>query len=227
MFLIDDRDAATDTTEMDQMDENGAIDAETTEKLSVMPPRTSPPGEEAKKPSDQLPPLKSRLATSPGGVDVVAKAASSPSSGSSGSSSSSNSTYKKLTDLFARRSHHEDRPDWGDTQYPYPDLGNGNIPPPSKAPPRPNTSEARKQFLSTLAPLAACVSAPGDDMYNLDDNDAYRRGVGVPGDRTSVASSCATAYSLGDIDEALQQPQPDLVAGTAASTTSEAEGKEQ
>ncbi|XP_046983362.1 trithorax group protein osa-like [Schistocerca americana] len=96
-------------------------------------------------------------------------------------------------------------------------------------------SEGRKQFLSTLAPLAACVSAGAadaelyapsathqqPDLHSL--HGVYR---GQPGDRSSVASSCATAYSLGDIDEALDgtQPQPDLVAGTTTTATTTTEG---
>lgn len=85
------------------------------------------------------------------------------------------------------------------------------------------TSEARKQFLSTLAPLTACVSGTGgsDDFqyqYQLANN---------PGDRISVASTTGTEYSLEDIDEVLKNDveegkkiAPDVLAGTPSASES-------
>jgi hypothetical protein len=75
-------------------------------------------------------------------------------------------------------------------------------------------NDSRRQFLSTLAPLTACVAGQRDDLsyYTL----------AHPGDRTSVASSQATEYSLGDIDAVLHHQEheeskkvaPDVIAGT-------------
>ncbi|KAL1116573.1 hypothetical protein AAG570_005045 [Ranatra chinensis] len=88
--------------------------------------------------------------------------------------------------------------------------------PPKPAHPRASvTAEARKQFLSTLAPLAACVSSNKEDAQDML--------LSPPGTRDSLASSSAatdnTEYSIGDIDDALKtetvpKPRPDVVAGT-------------
>ncbi|PSN52759.1 hypothetical protein C0J52_07497 [Blattella germanica] len=165
--------------------------------------RASPQGEEARKP---LPPA---VASNP---PVPATSATSPSSASvTSSSSNSSSTYKKLTDLFARRNN----PEWQQQQQPGAvplDLGNGKC--------AVTRADARKQFLSTLAPLAACVTS-GTAQDDQEDGNYYQQQQQqvvmtspVPGDRASVASSAAgTEYSLDDIDEALGAPQPDVVAG--------------
>lgn len=79
-----------------------------------------------------------------------------------------------------------------------------------QTPPRQN--EARRQFLSTLAPLTSCVAGQRDDLsyYTL-----------APGERASTASSQYSEYSLGDIEEVLHQGNdemkkvaPDVIAGT-------------
>jgi hypothetical protein len=78
-------------------------------------------------------------------------------------------------------------------------------------------SESKRQFLSTLAPLTACVAGQRDDFsYYM---------LAKPGDRMS-ASSQATEYSLGDIDAALQDDEvkkvaPDVLAGTPGQDTDE------
>lgn len=95
-----------------------------------------------------------------------------------------------------------------------PDLGMGIQMPAShtqihQTPPR--QQEARRQFLSTLAPLTSCVAGQRDDLsyYTL-----------APGDRTSAASSQCSEYSLGDIEAVLQHNDemkkvaPDVIAGT-------------
>lgn len=71
-------------------------------------------------------------------------------------------------------------------------------------------SDARRQFLSTLAPLTACVAGQRDDMsfYSL-----------ATGDRNSTGSSRGSEYSIGDIDAILQSEDakkvaPDVIAGT-------------
>ena len=173
---------------------------ETGTSSTVMPPRASPQGEEARKPDATPTPAPATSATSPSTASVTS------------SSSNSSSTYKKLTDLFARRSTAE----WVPL-----DLGNGL--PENKqqlvSPKCAVSREARKQFLSTLAPLAACVTS-GAAQEDQEDGTYYAQQQHVvvtspvPGDRTSVASSNAgTEYSLDDIDEALGAPQPDVVAG--------------
>lgn len=74
----------------------------------------------------------------------------------------------------------------------------------------PRQTDTRRQFLSTLAPLTACVAGQRDDFsyYTL-----------APGERTSAASSQGSEYSLGDIDAVLQTDDtkkvaPDVIAGT-------------
>lgn len=71
-------------------------------------------------------------------------------------------------------------------------------------------SDARRQFLSTLAPLTACVAGQRDDMsfYSL-----------ATGDRNSTGSSRCSEYSIGDIDSILHNDDakkvaPDVIAGT-------------
>lgn len=71
-------------------------------------------------------------------------------------------------------------------------------------------SDARRQFLSTLAPLTACVAGQRDDMsfYSL-----------AAGDRNSTGSSRCSEYSIGDIEAILQNDEtkkvaPDVIAGT-------------
>lgn len=71
-------------------------------------------------------------------------------------------------------------------------------------------SDARRQFLSTLAPLTACVAGQRDDIsfYSL-----------AAGDRNSTGSSRCSEYSLGDIESILQNDDakkvaPDVIAGT-------------
>ncbi|BET00399.1 Hypothetical protein NTJ_13214 [Nesidiocoris tenuis] len=119
--------------------------------------------------------------------------------------------YRKITDIFIRnREPHPvvlQTPASVEHQYPYyhqpynpPDLGNG-------LPKTRQSHDARKQFLSSLAPLAACVSSSIDD---------------APGSREST-STVDTDYSLGDIDDVLkdQKPQPDIVVGTPGNESDE------
>lgn len=95
-----------------------------------------------------------------------------------------------------------------------PDLGIGIQLPAAhtqihQTPPRQN--EPKRQFLSTLAPLTSCVAGQRDDLsyYTL-----------AMGDRTSMASSQCSDYSLGDIEAVLQSTDdmkkvaPDVLAGT-------------
>ncbi|RZC33752.1 uncharacterized protein BDFB_001067, partial [Asbolus verrucosus] len=188
-----------------------------------IPPRASPPGEEAR--------------NSPEVGQLVCKNSDksfSPSSSSTASSNSSSmsSTYKKITDLFGKREKVPDaqnnlanEPKLAPS---LPDLGNGgsHIHEIAEvghcAVTKVNsTSESRKQFLSTLAPLTACVSglSNGDEYYYQMSNHA--------GERASVASSVGTEYSLEDIDEGLKNGDeeskkiaPDVLAGTPSASES-------
>ncbi|XP_014250734.1 uncharacterized protein LOC106667355 [Cimex lectularius] len=117
--------------------------------------------------------------------------------------------YRKITDIFIRNKEPHpvvlQTPASVEHQYPYyqpynpPDLGNGLHKPRS-------VTEARKQFLSSLAPLAACVTSRDD----------------TPGSRDST-STVDTEYSLNDIDDVLkeQKPQPDIVVGTPGNESDE------
>ena len=264
-----------DEKEGEQNEESGTVPEEAEveygegcEDYTDMPPRTSPQGEETRKsiPIDSTARgMQENIASK-----STADKATSPSSASVTSTSSSTSTYKKLTDLFARKNNaastdsvntvdwsgHPDHPHHHHHNQGVPlDLGiglppsatspgdqhkHGNFVGPKSAVSRTSvTSEARKQFLSTLAPLAACVTsgAAHDDQEDAEgengNNDYYHQqvivtsplSVALPGDRVSVASCSTMAggeeYSLDDIDEALAKddqkvgaPQPDVVAGT-------------
>ncbi|XP_028146995.1 uncharacterized protein LOC114340427 isoform X2 [Diabrotica virgifera virgifera] len=152
----------------------------------------------------------------------------SPSSSSTASSNSSStsSTYKRITDIFGKRDKNLEmspqsslyEPKAAQTQTlpdvagPYNqellerDLNKPNPPYPA------NPNDGRKQFLSTLAPLTACVSGmghPDDHYYHLSNHG-------------SVISSTGSEYTLDDIDEALVNEEnkkiaPDVLAGTPAS----------
>lgn len=180
--------------------------------------RTSPPGEESRKSPEQL--LNKPFD----------KNSFSPSSASSTSSSNSSmsSTYKKLTDLFAKKDKAQaETQDLNrqnlTTTGPPPDLGNGKISEfiePHSAVSKYNvTHEARKQFLSTLAPLTACVGgASSHEEYYYQLSSQANAGannpmmIANPGERASVASSTAgTEYSLEDIDAVLQTDHPEEV----------------
>lgn len=150
----------------------------------------------------------------------------SPLSSASSSSSSSTSAYRKITDIFHKDKRQERIPEADENPIVIipqqlqecrcpaaPDLGMGAHMPAAhtqihQTPPR--QGDGRRQFLSTLAPLTACVVGQRDDLsyYTL-----------APGDRASAASSQGSEYSLGDIDTALQADDakkvaPDVIAGT-------------
>lgn len=188
--------------------------------------------------------------TSPSGEESQKVHSSSQNRPDKVASSGMSSTYKKLTDLFSRREKLEaahpsvilQTPISVERQYAYyqpvyhqqttpPDLGNGLNTTPILS--HKNlvhrnsvTTEARKQFLSSLAPLTACVSG------NFDDSPGSKENLPIPRDRTSVASTSTahdSEYSLDDIEEALgtdeskSQPQPDVVAGTPAGNSDQDE----
>ncbi|KAK9869598.1 hypothetical protein WA026_003346 [Henosepilachna vigintioctopunctata] len=163
----------------------------------------------------------------------------SPSSSSTASSNSSSvsSTYKKITDLFNKKTDKvldvqnnlvNNTVQETKTTPTLPDLGNGPHEidhvhfPVSRI--SSCTNESRKQFLASLAPLTACVSGiSGTDEYFYQMNNRHDHG----GQRTSVASSVGTEYSLEDIDEALRNEQedtkritPDVLAGTPSASES-------
>ncbi|XP_037914528.1 uncharacterized protein LOC119653699 isoform X3 [Hermetia illucens] len=147
----------------------------------------------------------------------------SPSSSASSSSSGSTSAYRKISDIFNRDRRQEKIPEAEENPIVIipqecrcpaaPDLGMGVQVPAAhtqihQTPPR--QTEPRRQFLSTLAPLTACVAGQKDDFsyYTL-----------AAADRNSTASAQCSDYSLGDIEAALAKDEsrkvaPDVIAGT-------------
>lgn len=187
-----------------------------------IPPRTSPPGEEARNSPEVNHCRNPDKSFSP-----------SSSSTTSSNSSSMSSTYKKITDLFGKRDKISESQNnlTNDSKLAppsLPDLGNGashiheineaNHTSVSKVN---STNESRKQFLSTLAPLTACVSGLGhSEEYYYHINNHI-------GERASMASSVGTEYSLEDIDEGLKNGEeeskkiaPDVLAGTPSASES-------
>lgn len=155
----------------------------------------------------------------------------SPSSSASSSSSGSASAYRKITDIFNKNQRQDKIPEGDENQTgalpqdcrcpSAPDLGMGVQMPQThtqvhQTPPR--QGDSRRQFLSTLAPLTACVAGQRDDMsyYTLS----------APGDRQSTASSHCSEYSLGDIEAVLRDDEtkkvaPDVIAGTPGQESDE------
>ncbi|KAJ3655139.1 hypothetical protein Zmor_014277 [Zophobas morio] len=197
-------------------------DVDDINQTEEIPFRASPPGEEAR--------------NSPEVNQSICKNSDksfSPSSSSTASSNSSSmsSTYKKITDLFGKREKMTDAQTNIPNEpklTPLPDLGNGSSHIHEVAEASHNivsktnsTNEPRKQFLSTLAPLTACVSSLGNaDEYYYQMNNHV-------GERSSVASSVGTEYSLEDIDEGLKNLDeeskkiaPDVLAGTPSASES-------
>ncbi|CAH1105129.1 unnamed protein product [Psylliodes chrysocephalus] len=147
----------------------------------------------------------------------------SPSSSSTASSNSSmSSTYKKISDIFGKS---REKPQETSPQPTYepravqtqtlPDIGgpfNQEILTDKDINKSSAINENRKQFLSNLAPLTACVSGmgqPDEHYYHLSSHG-------------SVISSTGSEYTLDDIDEALVNEEnkkcaPDVLAGTPAS----------
>lgn len=161
------------------------------------------------------------------------KSYSPSSSASSCSSSGSTSAYKKISDIFNKDRRQEKIPEADenpivivpqDCRCPAaPDLGLGIQLPQTHTQvhqtPPPRQHETRRQFLSTLAPLTACVAGQRDDMsyYTLS-----------AGDRQSTASSHGSEYSLGDIEAVLllnedesKKVAPDVIAGTPGQESDE------
>ncbi|CAH1962301.1 unnamed protein product, partial [Acanthoscelides obtectus] len=166
----------------------------------------------------------------------------SPTSSSTTSSNSSmSSTYKKITDLFGKKDKSDSsppvclEPKTAQTQT-LPDIGGPYINQPdcNEKIIRPNPpTESRKQFLSTLAPLTACVSnvsnhhdgGGGDYHYHLSTNNRHHNHQHNHQHVDSVTSSTESEYTLEDINEGLSNDgdakktgsTPDVLAGTPAS----------
>lgn len=126
------------------------------------------------------------------------------------------STYKKITDLFGQKKN---------IQMNLPDIGLGNrmtigkeyI---SKSAVSKMNSDARKQFLASLAPLS-CVTSTGEGK-----DDYYRIASKITGsNRDSVGYNSDSSYSLEDIEAALRGEErnyrnagpPDVTRGTPTS----------
>lgn len=154
---IDDEQSAAGNLDQENVDASAISD------YAVMPPRSSPPGEES----------HHRHET----AVTCSLAAATTSSSSSCAKSEKSSAYKKFTDLFRNKSDNQQNTAIEPQAYPYyqpvyhaaqPDLGidmkiHGGALIMAKKPA--NTNEARKQFLSTLAPLTACVTGHVEPHY--------------------------------------------------------------
>ncbi|XP_030767897.1 uncharacterized protein LOC115891547 isoform X2 [Sitophilus oryzae] len=130
---------------------------------------------------------------------------------------------KPLPDIGLGGPHNHDLPDIPRAVANPPDLSHSAIT--NKMSSSSTTSESRRQFLSTLAPLTACVTLgmnQNEDYYYHLTNHPHVQ----PGERLSVASS-GTEYSLEDIDEGLKNEDeehkriaPDVLAGTPSASES-------
>lgn len=121
-----------------------------------------------------------------------------------------NSAYKKITDLFGGQKKNN-------AELNLPDIGLGAKQAMAmKSATQKLSSEARKQFLASLAPLS-CVASSGVG----DAREDYYRMPSKPGDRNSVGYNSDSSYSLEDIEDALQEgipAPPDVTRGTPTST---------
>lgn len=122
-----------------------------------------------------------------------------------------NSAYRKITDLFGqKKSNSQDLN--------LPDIGLGSKHNMAVKSGAKLTTEARRQFLASLAPLS-CVSANSADARD----ETYCRPVkmnNAPGDRNSVCYNSDSSYSLEDIETALSEgipAPPDVTRGTPTS----------
>lgn len=205
--------------------------AEEEKKEEEVSQRSSPQGEETKERDANVNDLLH--------VDVKAlRHGDSTSPSSNSSSSSGGSAYKKLTDIFIRKNAPlvEDvncnirNETYGING---PDLGNESIlfvPMNQKnnaknVLSRMPSTETRKQFLSTLAPLAACVASVegkerlGERYRTIDGRDRFPS----PSERASAGEE-SPEYTLDDIEEGLKEQkkigiQPDVIAGTPQNET--------
>ena len=126
-----------------------------------------------------------------------------------------NSAYRKITDLFGQKKNNSAPPT---SELNLPDIGLGSkhsMAMKTSAGTKMNT-EARKQFLASLAPLS-CVASSGMDGKD----DYYRMPAKMnPGDRNSVCYNSDSSYSLEDIEAALSDgipAPPDVTRGTPTS----------
>ncbi|XP_076270715.1 uncharacterized protein LOC143202797 isoform X2 [Rhynchophorus ferrugineus] len=241
---VDDN-VSTDTSTQEQS-------SETSEEPSqdVLDSRSSPPGEEARNTAD----VNTLAANKTPDKSFSPSSSSTTSSNSSSMSLNSNyHQVRKLSvagepilmvDLkrvdnipdiqnnFRRETkplpdiggpHNQDFPDIPRAVANPPDFSHNTIT--NKMSSSSTTSESRRQFLSTLAPLTACVTlgmGHNEDYYYNMNNHPHNQ----PGERLSVASS-GTEYSLEDIDEGLKNDDedhkriaPDVLAGTPSASES-------
>ena len=189
----------------DTADSNSSESGRTVEgcdQNNELPARTSPSGEERPK-NDRVPRTMYQEQES----TLVAPPQN---------SNHHQSTYKKITDLFGQKKNVEMN---------LPDIGLGNrtnmgkeyI---SKSSITKMNSDARKQFLASLAPLS-CVASTGEGR-----EDYYRLSSKITGsNRDSVGYNSDSSYSLEDIEAALRGEErnyrnagpPDVTRGTPTS----------
>ncbi|XP_015602783.1 uncharacterized protein LOC107271359 isoform X2 [Cephus cinctus] len=185
------------------------------------PIRTSPSGEETK---------VETLSRNSGSTNNSQEHVSSSGS-NSGPGGTHQSTYKKITDLFGQKKCEA----IVDSTKNLPDLGIGNKMTQvkdysGKTPVSKMNSDARKQFLASLAPLS-CVAATA--MDNREDYYQLSSKMTTSGNRDSIGYNSDSSYSLEDIDAALRGEErnyknaagpPDVTRGTPTGTGPDRDG---
>lgn len=209
---------ATTTTTMTSVD---AVDYE-----AEFPVRTSPSGEERPNKNDSRV-ASSRVTSGANNVHETTTTTTTTLVQQSGVNAHHHhhhhhqSTYKRITDLFAQKKMVDAN---------LPDLGLGDKAAlakeySSKSSVTKMNSDARKQFLASLAPLS-CVASAGvdsrEDYYQLSSKH-LTAGGGVSGSRDSMVYNSDSSYSLEDIEAALRGEErncknaggpPDVTRGT-------------
>lgn len=147
---------------------------------------------------------------------------SSPSSSSTTSSNSSSisSTYKKITDLFVKKEKTIDMNIISEDNHTLaPDLGGPQIHNLNKCQTKANTTDNKKQLLSTLVPLTACVNVSNSNEYYYNMNNDFTN--------RTVSSSTNTEYLTENMNEDVgvntdesKLNTPDVLAGTPSTTES-------
>lgn len=148
---------------------------------------------------------------------------SSPSSSSTTSSNSSSisSTYKKITDLFVKKEKNVDMNIVNEDNHTLaPDLGGPQIHNLNKCQTKANAPvDNKRQLLSTLVPLTACVNVSNSNEYYYNVNNDFAN--------RTVSSSTNTEYLTENTNEDVavntdesKLNTPDVLAGTPSTTES-------
>lgn len=225
-FTLEERIRQLTCLDLDDRDTESSASENTTTGDSSdyldFPVRTSPSGEEAKSVNVAATSAITTATTMSNSQDILHQSNSSPQLGNQ-----QQSTYKKITDIFAQKKM---EPLADPTGRNLPDLGIGNKLSQgkdqmfaSKTPIAKMNSDARKQFLASLAPLS-CVGGTGienrEDYYQLSSTK-----MSLGNSRDSVSYNSDSSYSLEDIEAALRGEErnyrnsgpPDVTRGTPTS----------